>query len=168
MEGAVVWEKGRKGQNANISVWSKYLSKCQTKCFLAQRRTAEPCITVQKSIFSKESGKLLQRFIGICAKNMKMWYVRLVFVFIFYINSNEHENQYLLWHGHLLFFSLAWTLLAKVCFVISLSSLQEEFSRFLDIQSSSLDVGGLFSVLCQHDPTLLQYYWRCVGSVHDW
>lgn len=41
------------------------------------------------------------------AKNMKMWYVRLVFVFIFYINSNEHENQYLLWHGHLLLSSLA-------------------------------------------------------------
>lgn len=98
--------KGQKGPKRKYQR-SKYLSKCQTKCFLAQRRTAGPCITVQKSIFSKESGKLLQRFIGICAKNMKMWYVRLVFVFIFYINSNEHENQYLLWHGHLLLSSLA-------------------------------------------------------------
>lgn len=54
-------------------------------------------------------------------------------------------------YGMANFYSSAWPeLLAKVCFVISLSSLQEEFSRFLDIQSSSLDVGGLFSVLCQH------------------
>lgn len=73
------------------------------------------------------------------------WYLYLYFISI--LMSMKISICY----GMATFYSPAWPeLLAKVCFVISLSSLQEEFSRFLDIQSSSLDVGGLFSVLCQH------------------
>lgn len=149
MEGAVVWEKGRKGQNANISVWSKYLSKCQTNVSLLKEGLQDHTLLCKSLYFPRKvenySRDLLEFVQKIWKCGMWGWYLYLYFISI--LMSMKISICY----GMATFYSPAWPeLLAKVCFVISLSSLQEEFSRFLDIQSSSLDVGGLFSVLCQH------------------